>query len=163
MWGAVLTLSTSSNILLVSGTSGALGTVTIIGVRVLPSVPIEAVLTTWGWVGGPKCDTQTYKSTTVSEQMTLHLTRLTDEWLPHNASSILFIGDPGLCPLTVWTAWISVDWLFFKYIFYFWFFKNKVTVTNWRDKIKSRKNSLSTRWQNKNEMNSQWQDNRQST
>lgn len=46
--GAVLTLSTSSSILLVSGTSGALGTETSIGVRVLPSVPIEAVLTTWG-------------------------------------------------------------------------------------------------------------------
>lgn len=46
--GAILTLSTSSSILLVSGTSGALGTETSIGVRVLPSVPMEAVLTTWG-------------------------------------------------------------------------------------------------------------------
>lgn len=46
--GAVLTLSTSSSILLVSGTSGALGTETSIGVRVLPSVPMEAVLTIWG-------------------------------------------------------------------------------------------------------------------
>lgn len=53
-WGAILTLSTSSSILLVSGTSGALGTVTIIGVRVLPSVPMDAVLTTWGCVGGPE-------------------------------------------------------------------------------------------------------------
>lgn len=41
-------LSTSSSILLVSGTSGAFGTVTAIGVRVLPSVPMEAVLTTCG-------------------------------------------------------------------------------------------------------------------
>lgn len=48
VWGAVLTLSTSSSILLVSGTSGALGTVTTIGVRVLPSVPMEAVFTTCG-------------------------------------------------------------------------------------------------------------------
>ena len=46
--GAILTLSTSSNILLVSGTSGALGTVTGMGLRVLPSVPMEAVFTTWG-------------------------------------------------------------------------------------------------------------------
>lgn len=51
---AILTLSTSSSILLVSGTSGALGTLTIIGVRVLPRVPMEAVLTTWGCVGGPE-------------------------------------------------------------------------------------------------------------
>lgn len=55
--GAILTLSTSSSILLVSGTSGALGTETSIGVRVLPSVPMEAVLTTWGCVGGPESDT----------------------------------------------------------------------------------------------------------
>uniref|UniRef100_A0AAV2L776 Uncharacterized protein n=1 Tax=Knipowitschia caucasica TaxID=637954 RepID=A0AAV2L776_KNICA len=48
-----LTLSTSSNIRLVSGTSGALGTVTIIGVRVRPRVPMEAVFTTWGWLGAP--------------------------------------------------------------------------------------------------------------
>ncbi|TNN53161.1 hypothetical protein EYF80_036622 [Liparis tanakae] len=54
--GAILTLSTSSSILLVSGTSGALGTVTTIGFRVLPSVPIEAVLTTWGGVLGSAGD-----------------------------------------------------------------------------------------------------------
>lgn len=52
--GDILTLSTSSSILLVSGTSGAFGTVTIIGVRVRPRVPIEAVFTTWGCVGGPE-------------------------------------------------------------------------------------------------------------
>lgn len=57
--GAILTLSTSSSILLVSGTSGALGTVTIIGVRVRPRVPMEAVLTTWGCVGGPERHTDT--------------------------------------------------------------------------------------------------------
>ena len=53
MTDVILTLSTSSSILLVSGTSGALGTVTTTGVRVRPSVPMEAVLTTCGWVGAP--------------------------------------------------------------------------------------------------------------
>lgn len=41
----VLTLNASSCSLLLSETSGALGTMTGIGVLVLPNVPIEAVLT----------------------------------------------------------------------------------------------------------------------
>lgn len=41
----VLTLPASSCSLLLSETSGALGTMTGIGVLVLPNVPIEAVLT----------------------------------------------------------------------------------------------------------------------
>lgn len=41
----VLTLSESSSILVVSCTSGALGTITGIGGRLLPRVPMEAVFT----------------------------------------------------------------------------------------------------------------------
>lgn len=41
----VLTLSESSSILVVSCTSGALGTTTGMGGRVLPKVPIDAVFT----------------------------------------------------------------------------------------------------------------------
>lgn len=48
----VLTLSESSSILVVSCTSGALGTTTGMGGRVLPKVPIDAVFTEWtGWEG----------------------------------------------------------------------------------------------------------------